>query len=42
MNLYMDLHGLLNFLIVTDHKPLIPILQSKLLDDTVCHQEYKV
>ena len=31
MNLY--LHGLLNFLIVTDHKPLIPILQSKLLDD---------
>ena len=31
MNLY--LHGLLNFLIVTDHKPLIPILQSKLLGD---------
>ena len=31
MNLYI--HGLLNFLIVTDHKPLIPILQSKLLGD---------
>ena len=31
MNVY--LHGLLNFLIVTDHKPLIPILQSKLLGD---------
>ena len=31
MNLY--LHGLLNVLIVTDHKPLIPILQSKLLGD---------
>ena len=31
MNLY--LHGLLDFLIVTDHKPLIPILQSKLLGD---------
>ena len=31
MNLY--LHGLLNVLIVTNHKPLIPILQSRLLGD---------
>ena len=31
MNLYQ--HGLPNFLIVTDHKPLIPVLQSKLLGD---------
>ena len=31
MNSY--LHGFLNFLIVTDHKPFIPILQSKLLGD---------
>ena len=32
MNLY--LHGLLNFLLVTDYKPLILMLQSKLLGDT--------
>ena len=31
MNLYP--HGLPNFLIVTDHKSLIPILQLKLLGD---------